>query len=122
LLWLIGVNAGTEDKLEKFLSIIPKPSENPGVTGLTEHHIDVRQKNTRQATLLPCVPKVQEAIRDEVDRMLEAGIIEPSYSEWSNSIVMVKKSNGKYRFCLDFRKIKLIKKRRVSVTEHERNS
>jgi len=37
-------------------------------------------------------PKVQEAIRDEMDKMLEAGIIEPSYSEWSNPIVMVKKT------------------------------
>jgi len=38
---------------------------------------------------------VQEAIREEVDKILGAGIIDPSYSEWSNSIVMVKKPNGK---------------------------
>jgi len=43
--------------------------------------------------------------------MLAAGIIEPSYSEWSNPIVMVKKPNGKYRFCLDFRKVNSVSKK-----------
>lgn len=42
--------------------------------------------------------------------MLGAGIIEPSFSEWSNLIVMIKKPNGKYRFCLDLRKINSISK------------
>jgi len=35
-------------------------------------------------------------------------------------IVMVKKPNGKYHFCLDFRKIKHIKKGRVSASKYER--
>jgi len=43
--------------------------------------------------------------------MLAAGIIEPSFSEWSNLIVMIKKSNGKYRFCLDFHKINSMSKK-----------
>jgi len=37
--------------------------------------------------------------------MLAAGIIEPSFSEWSNPIMMVKKPNGKYWFRLDFRRV-----------------
>jgi len=54
--------------------------------------------------------------------MLETEIIEPSYSEWSNPIVMVKKSNGKYRFCLDFRKVNSLSKKDASTTEYEWNS
>jgi len=45
-----------------------------------------------------------------MDKMLEAEI-EPSFSEWSNSIVMVKKPNSKYRFCLDFRKVNSLLKK-----------
>ena len=43
--------------------------------------------------------------------MLKQGIIEPSCSDWSNPIVMNKKPNGEYRFCLDFRKINKITKK-----------
>ncbi|XP_036150132.1 uncharacterized protein LOC118648039 [Monomorium pharaonis] len=43
--------------------------------------------------------------------MLEAGIIEPSNSEWSTPIVMIKKPNGTYRFCLDFRKLNDVSKK-----------
>ena len=32
-------------------------------------------------------------------------IVEPSSSGWSNPIVMIKKPDGSYRFCLDFRKL-----------------
>lgn len=56
-------------------------------------------------------PKVREAIHAEVDRMLSEGIIEPSESEWANPIVMVRKPNGKYRFCIDFRKVNKISKK-----------
>jgi len=37
--------------------------------------------------------------------MLENGIIEPSRSAWSLPIVVIKKKDGFYRFCIDFRKI-----------------
>jgi len=99
-----------EGRLEKFLSTIPKPSENPGVTALTEHHTNVGENTSVKQRCYLVSPKVQEAIRNE-DKMLKAGIIEPSYSEWSNPIVMVRKPNGKYRFCLDFRKVNSLSKK-----------
>lgn len=37
--------------------------------------------------------------------MEEKGIIKPSTSAWSSSIVIVKKKNGGHRFCIDFRKL-----------------
>ena len=43
--------------------------------------------------------------------MLRDEIIERSTSGWSSSIVMVKKPNGKYRFCIDFRQVNAITKR-----------
>ena len=42
---------------------------------------------------------------DEGDEMLRQGIIDPSNSPWSSSIVLVDKKDGTYRFCVDFRKL-----------------
>ena len=43
-----------------------------------------------------------EAITEEVDKMLNHDIIEPSNSGWSTPIVMARKPDGSYRFCKDF--------------------
>ena len=42
----------------------------------------------------------------ELDELLDAGMVEPSASEWSNLVVMFPNSHGIYRICLDFREIK----------------
>jgi len=56
-----------QGRLEKFLSTIPRPSENPNVTALTEHHIDVGKSTPIKQRCYLVSLKVQEAIRDEVE-------------------------------------------------------
>ncbi|XP_036145650.1 uncharacterized protein LOC118646572 [Monomorium pharaonis] len=94
-----------------FKQTVPTPTETPEVTPLAEHRIDVGSHPPIRQRCYVVSPRVQEAIREEVDKMLASGIIEPSFSEWSNPIVMVKKPNEKYRFCLDFRKVNGIYKK-----------
>jgi hypothetical protein len=43
-----------------------------------------------------------QAIAEEVERLLKAGFIwEVDYPEWLANVVLVKKSNGKWRMCVD---------------------
>ena len=48
-------------------------------------------------------PERQKAINKEVGKLLQAGAIkEVEYPEWLANVVLVKKSNGKWRLCIDF--------------------
>jgi len=45
----------------------------------------------------------RQAIREEVGKLVDAGHIrEIQYLKWLSNVVMVKKSNGKWRMCVDF--------------------
>ena len=48
-------------------------------------------------------PDRRDAIRSELDKLLKAGFIrEVDHPEWLANPVMVRKSNGKWRMCVDF--------------------
>ncbi|KAF5449295.1 hypothetical protein F2P56_029759 [Juglans regia] len=57
----------------------------------------VKQKKKKFST------EKYEAITEEVDRLLAVGFIKEShYPEWQSNVVLVKKSNGKWRMCVEF--------------------
>ena len=48
-------------------------------------------------------PERNQAIINEVNKLLAAGFIrEVYYSDWLANVVLVKKANGKWRMCVDF--------------------
>ena len=59
---------------------------------------------THTARRLP--PRHNEVVREELRKMLEAGIITPSVSAWSFPIAIASKKDGKLRFCVDCRTFK----------------
>ncbi|GKC77446.1 hypothetical protein Tco_1128220, partial [Tanacetum coccineum] len=58
----------------------------------------VRKKKRSQA------PKRNKAIQEEVERLVEAGIMkEVHYHNWLSNPVMVKKHDDNWRMCMDFK-------------------
>ena len=45
--------------------------------------------------------------------MLDQGIVEPAEGAWSSPIVLAKKTEGSYRFCVDFCRVNDITKKDV---------
>ncbi|CAF4738552.1 unnamed protein product [Rotaria socialis] len=55
----------------------------------------------------------REIINNEVKKLLANGIIEPSNSPWASPVVIVKKSDGSPRFCIDYRRLNSITQKDV---------
>ena len=52
----------------------------------------------------------RQEVEKEGQAALEADVIEPAMSDFNSPIVLVKKKDGTNRFCVDFRRIKLVTK------------
>ena len=81
-----------------------------GYTTLTEHEIITDARPIKQR-YYPVSPFKQKLIDEELKKMLEQDIIEPSKSAWSSPILLVPKRDGGYRFCVDYRALNAVTKK-----------
>ena len=109
---LARASAEEQQRLAKLLDeLIPPTPSSLGVTTLMSHRIDVQGHEPIRQRMRKYAPKMLQAAQAEVDRMLLEGIIEPSESPWCSCPVIVPKANGKYRFCIDYRKVNEVTKK-----------
>lgn len=81
-----------------------------GCTSLVEHEIKTSAAPIKQR-YYPVSPIMQGHIDQEVNKLLQEGIIERSTSPWSSPIVLVRKKDDTYRFCVDYRKLNQVTER-----------
>ena len=97
--------------LIKYKAVFAKSNDDLGCTNIIEHKIDTRGATPirQPPRRLPLAKRQTE--RDEIKKMLDRGVIEPSVSEWSSPVVLLTKKDGSTRFAIDYRKInEVIKK------------
>lgn len=94
-----------KQQLEGVKSLFPNfELQGLGRTSLLKHHIDIGNAKPVKQRFYPVSPAVEKLMYQEIDRMLDLGVIEISTSAWSSPMRLVVKP-GKVRLCLDARKI-----------------
>ncbi|GKG06054.1 hypothetical protein Tco_0326140 [Tanacetum coccineum] len=89
--------------LKEFETVFDTPKELP--PNRSHDHTIPLLPNTPPINIRPYrhPPNQKDAIELMVNELLEAGIIRNSQSSFSSPIVMVKKKDGTWRMCVDYR-------------------
>jgi len=110
----VDLNPETQEGLKQLLSdhrdTFATSSLDLGFCLLVQHDIDTGDaRPIRQSPRIPPM-SAREAEDEILDEMLLSGVIEPSTSSWASPVCLVKKKDGTYRFCIDYRRVNAVSK------------
>ena len=100
----------TDDEMRMAIKVInefedrfSKSKEDFSTTDLTLHSMNMRtpERVKLRARRLPLVKL--KTLKQELQRLLDLDVIEPSSSSWASPIVLVTKKDGSVRLCVDYR-------------------
>lgn len=94
--------------LKRYSRCFARSSTELGCSNVAQHIIQTNHPFPIHQPPYPSAWKARANIQTQVDEMLEAGVIEPPTSPWASPVVLIKKKDGSWRFCVDYRKLNSI--------------
>ena len=80
-------------------------SDLPGKTEACSLKIDTGPAAPRGSHPYRIPNRLKEGVREELEKLVDLGIVVPSTSPWASPVVPVPKKDGSVRVCIDFRKL-----------------
>lgn len=76
-----------------------------GHVEMVTHRIDLTDEIPFKQRHRRIPPSMYDEVKDHLQQLLKGGIIRQSNSPWASGVVLVRKKNGKLRFCIDLRQL-----------------
>ena len=74
-----------------------------GCLTVVKHSIDTKDSAPVKHRMRRTPIGIQDLEQQHLDKILKAGVIQPSTSEWASAPVLVRKKDGTVRWCIDYR-------------------
>jgi len=98
-------NKKLESLLNSYKDVLVNSIDNVKVADAEPHTINLT--NPKPIKLRPYKVSLEQskALKEEIRKLLKHGLIAPSQSPWAFPVLLVKKKNGKWRMCVDYRRL-----------------
>ncbi|CAF3221850.1 unnamed protein product [Rotaria sp. Silwood2] len=99
-----------KEKINQLIHKFPDVfNEQPGRTKKLQHQINlVSDAQPFNSPPFRYAPTRKQVIEQNLNEMLDQGIISPSTSPWASPVILVPKKDGSLRFCIDYRKLNAV--------------
>ena len=103
--WPENLQHEAKEMLKRNAKVFSKDDMDMGRTNLVKHHIKLTDPVPFKEAYRRIPPQMYEKVKAHIQEMLDLGAIRPSNSPWASAIVLVRKKDGRLRFCIDLRKL-----------------
>ena len=93
----------TVDFIRRHGSLFSSSEFDIGRTPMVQHRIDTGTNRPFRQQLRRHPLAYLPVIDEHVEQMLAHDIVEPAASPWASNVVLIRKSDGQLRFCVDYR-------------------
>ena len=108
----MGLESWMEENKDKALNLLVEYHDifvledgEMGCTKAAEIKIEVTDPRPFKERLMNIPSGLLDEVKEHLDHMLVVGANKPSKSAWSNTVVLVSKNDGGFRFCINFQKL-----------------
>ena len=102
--WPEHLQKEAKEMLKRNAKVFSKTDMDMGRTNLVKHHIKLTDPVPFKEAYRRIPPQMYDEVKAHIQEMLNLGAIRPSNSPWASAIVLVRKKDGRLRFCIDLRR------------------
>ena len=103
--WPKHLQKEAKEMLKRNAKVFSKTDMDMGRTNLVKHHIKLTDPVPFKEAYRRIPPQMYDEVKAHIQEMLNLGAIRPSNSPWASAIVLVRKKDGRLRFCIDLRRL-----------------